>query len=189
MAGGMVNKANRHWTQQGDSRREMQSHLQLPGHLLSTWGLSFPSCPAAMQERAGASELSPAASWRPLDCGCECPTAPVLPRSCPHPQSLLCVPCTSRPSPASMAGSTWVLTGCAAQDLEPGSAPSRWTAPARVSWCPPGGRLIIGRLVCPRLSQHLVPSRPGARTHPKSSWLGIARAAADPEDRVPSVQP
>lgn len=45
VAEGIVNKANKRWTQQGEYEREMQSHLLLPGHLLSTWGPSFPSCP------------------------------------------------------------------------------------------------------------------------------------------------
>lgn len=40
--------------------------------------------------------------------------------------------------------------------------PSRLTVPARVSWCLLHDRLIIDRLVCPRLCQHVTPSHPGA---------------------------
>lgn len=126
------------------------------------------------------------------DSGCEFFFAPML-CSCPHPQSLLRIRSAPRPSPASMAGSAPVHAGCATLGLEPGSTPLG--GPRQLGF--PGARrtasrLIIDRLVCPRLCQHVAPSRPGARTQePRLRPPGLGKFALRriPEGRIRSVEP
>lgn len=119
-------------------------------------GPSFPRCPAVMQERAGVTELSAVASCIPPNVTSLLP-APSVSALCPlYPAPLTCL-------------HGWMLVGPRRLRC-PGSQvwvrPTRLTVPARVSWCPQRDRLIIDRLVCPRLCQHVAPSRLGACNPP-----------------------
>lgn len=141
-----------------------------------------PRCPAVMQERARVTELFAAASWIPP----------------PHPSvtSLLPAPSVSALCPLYPAPLTclhgWIRVGarrlrCSGSQVW--VRPIRLTVPAWVSWCPQRDRLIIDRLVCPRLCQLSLPRALALATHPQSFRLGPDSAAADPEGRIRSVEP
>lgn len=106
-------------------------------------------------------ELFAAASWIP-------PPPPP-----PSVTSLLPAPSVSALCPLYPAPLTclhgWIRVGARRLRCSGSQAwvrPIRLTVPAWVSWCPQRDRLIIDRLVCPRLCQHVAPSRPGACNPP-----------------------
>lgn len=116
-----------------------------------------PRCPAVMQERARVTELFAAASWIPPPSVTSLLPAPSVSALCPlYPAPLTCL-------------HGWIRVGarrlrCSGSQVW--VRPIRLTVPAWVSWCPQRDRLIIDRLVCPRLCQHVAPSRPGACNPP-----------------------